>query len=67
MPYTTAQDLIDREIAAALGDEAPNFDTTAIYAHLRDAGHITATPAGYTLTATHDEFWAIVFEHILGA
>lgn len=67
MPYTTTQDLIDREIIAALGDETPNFDTTAIYAHLRDAGHITATPAGYTLTVTHDEFWAIVFEHILDA
>ena len=67
MPYTTAQDLIDREIIAALGDEAPDFDTTAIYDHLRDAGHITATPAGYVLTVAHDEFWAIVFEHMLDA
>lgn len=63
--YTTRTDLIDDEIIAPIqaGDAtAAEFDTDAIYDDLEARGLIT-TDGGYTLTADHDEFWAVVMDH----
>lgn len=63
--YTTRNDLIYFEIIApiAAGDAiAAEFDIDAIYDDLEARGLIT-TEDGFTLTADHDEFWAVVMDH----
>lgn len=60
--YTTVSELIEREIVAALGEHASDFDIDAIVRHLLDTNGIeySVNKQGFRLTISTDEFWALV-------
>lgn len=58
--YSTIQDVIDREILPALGDDVGDFDVVAI---ADEAFGYVPQECGYLQVVDTEQFWAIAHKH----
>lgn len=55
--YTTADDVIEREIVPALGEDVGDYDTRQI---VQEAFEYDGERGGFVQTVTDDQFWSVV-------
>ena len=63
--YSTLNELLDREVFAALGEYVGDFDLEAITTHLVEHDYVPYDQASQTfhLAIADDEFWAVMFRY----
>ena len=63
--YSTLNELLDREVFAALGEHAGDFDLEAITAHLVEHDNVPYDQASQTfhLAIDVDELWDVLFRY----